>query len=85
VIALRGDYFGDVVNTASRLAGIARPSTVVVEESVKQIAADAFAFEQLPPIELKGLGAASVTYRLLEAEYDVPTPAGPGAPQAGSP
>jgi adenylate cyclase len=84
VIALRGDYFGDVVNTASRLAGIAGPSTVVVEESVRRIAADAFAFEQLPPTELKGLGAASLTYRLLEAEYDVPTPAGPEAPQAGS-
>ncbi len=85
VIALRGDYFGDVVNTASRLAGRAGPSTVVVEESVRRIAANAFAFERLPPTELKGLGASSVTYRLLGAEHDLPTPAGPGAPQAGSP
>ena len=40
VIALRGDYFGDVVNLASRLAGIARPSSVVVDDGVKRIAAD---------------------------------------------
>ena len=68
VIALRGDYFGDVVNLASRLAGIATPSTVVVDAGVKQIAADAFAFQQLPPTELKGLSRTPVAYRLLAAE-----------------
>ncbi len=65
VIALRGDYFGDVVNLASRLAGIATPSTVVVDDAVRQIAADTFAFQQLPPTELKGLGRTPVAYRLL--------------------
>ncbi len=70
VIALRGDYFGDVVNLASRLAGIARPSTIVVEGSVKRIAANGFAFEQLPPTDLKGLGRIPTAYRLLAAEHD---------------
>jgi adenylate cyclase len=65
VIALRGDYFGDVVNLASRLAGIAEPSSVVVEGSVREIAGDAFSFEELPPTELKGLGRTPVAYRLV--------------------
>ena len=68
VIALRGDYFGDVVNRASRLAGFARPSTVVADDSVKQVTADAFAFQLLPPTELKGLGRTPVAYRLLPLE-----------------
>jgi adenylate cyclase len=60
VISLRGDYFGDVVNLASRLAGFARPSTIVADDSVRQIAADTFAFRALPPTELKGLGRIPV-------------------------
>ena len=68
VIALRGDYFGDVVNLASRLAGIAEPSSVVVDDSVKQIAADAFTFHKLPPTQLKGLSRILVSYRLLPRE-----------------
>jgi adenylate cyclase len=67
VIALRGDYFGTVVNLASRLAGRARPSTVDVDESVRQVAGDAFAFRELPPAELKGVAGAPVVYRLLPA------------------
>ncbi len=67
-IALRGDYFGNVVNLASRLAGIAVPSTVVVDDGVRQIAADAFGFQQLPPTELKGLPQTPVAYRLLALE-----------------
>ncbi len=66
-IALRGDYFGDVVNLASRLAGIAEPSTVVVDDGVRRIAAEEFAFVQLPPIQLKGLSRSPVAHRLQPA------------------
>jgi adenylate cyclase len=70
VIALRGDYFGEVVNLASRLAGVAGPSSVLVDEHVKQIIAGVFACEELPPAELKGLGRNVVAYRLLALEAD---------------
>jgi adenylate cyclase len=70
VMALRGDYFGDVVNLASRLAALAGPSTVVVDDNVKQIAAETFVFQQLPATELKGLSRALVAHRLLPIERD---------------
>ena len=65
VMALRGDYFGEVVNLASRLAGVGHPSSATVDGAVRQLAGDAFDFTALPPTELKGLARPPAAYRLL--------------------
>jgi len=64
VMAVRGDYFGQVVNLASRLAGSAEPSTVTVDDTVRQSAEESFAFERLPAIELKGVDRTPTAFRL---------------------
>jgi adenylate cyclase len=48
VLAREGDYFGPVVNLASRIVGIARPATVVVSDVVHDALADDGAFEWRP-------------------------------------
>jgi adenylate cyclase len=65
VMALRGDYFGEVVNLASRLAGVGQPSSATVDDAVRQLAGGAFDFTALPPTELKGLARPPAAYRLL--------------------
>ncbi len=80
VVSLHGDYFGDVVNLASRLVGLADPSTVVVSDDVRRQVVDQLAapadgtegpvvddlrFEPLPPRLLKGFEEPTVAYRLV--------------------
>lgn len=67
VMALRGDYFGEVVNLASRLAGVGQPSSATVDGAVRELAGDAFDFAALPPTELKGLARPPAAFRLLAA------------------
>ena len=45
---------GDTVNVAARLQGAARPGSVTVGEPTYRAAREAFVFEELPPLELKG-------------------------------
>ena len=40
VLAREGDYYGPVVNLASRIVGVARPATVVVSDAVHDALAD---------------------------------------------
>jgi adenylate cyclase len=62
VLAHGGDYFGPVVNLASRIVGVARPSTVVVSEAVhEQLAARTdLTWRCLPPKWLKGIGRSTL-------------------------
>lgn len=55
VIALNGDYYGEVVNLAARLVTVAAPATVVASEELARLAGEDFTFAALPPSELKGL------------------------------
>jgi adenylate cyclase len=81
VVSLHGDYFGDVVNLASRLVGLAGPETVVVSDDVRRRVVDQLgqpaggdaghrtgddlSFEPLPPSTLKGFEVPTVAYRLV--------------------
>ena len=54
-----GDYYGQTVNVASRIADYARPGEVLVSQEVVDAAGDvAVSFAPVGPVELKGVGAA---------------------------
>jgi len=54
-----GDYFGQTVNLASRIAEYARPSEVLVSQAVVDAAPDAgVTFTEIGPVELKGVAGA---------------------------
>lgn len=61
-ISRQGDLFGPVVNLASRLVGIARPGTVLVDEPLAAHlrGLDEFSLRSLRTRDLKGLGETSV-------------------------
>lgn len=73
VITMHGDYYGDVVNLASRLVSAARPSSAVVSKSLRDAAPDAFDLSELPPLALKGIGKRVRAWRLRRPD---PRPAG---------
>lgn len=58
VLSREGDYFGPVVNLASRIVDVARPESVVASESLHdRLAPDPeFAWRRLPSKRLKGIG-----------------------------
>ena len=54
-----GDYYGQTVNVASRIADYARPGEVLVSQEVVDAAGDvAVSFAPVGPVELKGVGGA---------------------------
>lgn len=54
-----GDYYGQTVNVASRIADYARPGEVLVSQEVVDAAGDvAISFAPVGPVELKGVGGA---------------------------
>jgi adenylate cyclase len=60
VLFQEGDYFGQTVNLASRIAEYARPGEVLVTQQVVDASADAGAFRgasftEIGPVELKGV------------------------------
>ena len=60
VLPREGDYLGLTVNVAARIVSIARPATVVVSESVRDLLAGSgtedYVWRPLRPRTLKGLG-----------------------------
>jgi class 3 adenylate cyclase len=84
VLFQEGDYFGQTVNLASRIAEYARPGEVLVSQEVVDASADGEAvFSDIGPVELKGV--AGVVH--LHAAH---RPAGsanrpPAQPAGGSP
>jgi len=59
VIFQAGDYYGQTVNVASRIAEYARPGEVLVTEAVVEASAGAEVdFRDIGPVELKGVGEA---------------------------
>jgi adenylate cyclase len=56
VLFQEGDYFGQTVNLASRIAEYARPGEVLVTQEVVDASADVGAkFTEIGPVELKGI------------------------------
>jgi adenylate cyclase len=59
VIFQEGDYYGQTVNVASRIAAYARPGEVLVsQEVVDTSVGTAVAFREIGPVELKGVAGA---------------------------
>jgi len=59
VVFQEGDYFGQTVNVASRIAEYARPGEVLVSQAVVDAAAGApVAFTDIGEVELKGVAGA---------------------------
>ena len=61
VLGRDGDYYGPVVNLASRITGRARRGTVLVSEPLRTVlgADPAFAWRTLRPVRLRGIGDVS--------------------------
>ena len=59
VVFQEGDYYGQTVNVASRIAEYARPGEVLVSQEVVDAASGSdVAFREIGPVELKGVGGA---------------------------
>jgi adenylate cyclase len=59
VIFQEGDYYGQTVNLAARIADYARPGEVVVSQEVVDASDDAeIHFREIGPVELKGVTGA---------------------------
>lgn len=59
VVYQEGDYYGQTVNVASRIAEYARPGEVVVSQAVVDASEGASAsFTEIGPVELKGVAGA---------------------------
>jgi adenylate cyclase len=56
VLFQEGDYFGQTVNLAARIADYARPGEVLVSQAVVEASTDdRLAFAEIGPVELKGV------------------------------
>ena len=70
VIFQEGDYYGQTVNVASRIAEYARPGEVVVSQAVVDASGEAgVSFTEIGPVELKGVAGAM----RLHAAHRTPT------------
>jgi adenylate cyclase len=68
VVFRDGDYFGRAVNTASRITDYARPSEVLVSETVAESGLTAGSlFEDLGVVELKGIPEPVRLFRAVRA------------------
>ena len=64
VIFQEGDYYGQTVNVASRIADYARPGEVLVSQEVVDASGGAeVAFREIGPVELKGVAGADAPAR----------------------
>jgi adenylate cyclase len=60
VLFQEGDYFGQTVNLAARIADYARPGEVLVSQAVVEAAGEVpAAFSEIGPVELKGVSEAT--------------------------
>ncbi len=64
VLTRDGDYYGRVVNAASRLVELADPGGVVVSDGVRDLLGDTFSLEALPPTRGKGYDEPVQAFRL---------------------
>ena len=63
-VSRAGDWFGHTVNLASRIADIARPSTVVGDTALREATSDAFLWTRLPRRHLRGIAGRVELHRL---------------------
>jgi adenylate cyclase len=62
VVTREGDYFGPVVNLASRLVEIAKPGSVIASDGVHASLDDdpAFAWKRLRPRRIRDIGRVEI-------------------------
>ncbi len=58
-----GDYYGNSVNLASRVTGVARPGSVLCTREIRDGAADAFSWSAAGRHKLKGVSGPTPLYR----------------------
>jgi len=58
-----GDYYGNSVNLASRVTGVARPGTVLCTREIRDAARDAFHWSSAGRHKLKGVAGPTALYR----------------------
>jgi len=63
---------GNAVNRAARLASKASGGLILVDAATRALAGPGFAFEELPPVELKGFPEPTVPYRLTGLDPTAP-------------
>lgn len=69
VLPQSGDYYGRTVNLASRVSGVARPGSVVVDEAVREAAGEGFAYTFIGERRLKGVDSK---VKLFRARFSQP-------------
>ncbi len=74
---------GDAVNVAARLQQAAEPGEIFVGPTTRRLAAEAFDFAPLPPLELKGKPEPVEAWRLARALPQRPRVRGGEAPLVG--
>jgi adenylate cyclase len=67
-LAQTGDYYGRPVNLASRITGIAKPGSVVVDRDAKNAAPDAFDYSFAGERRLKGFESRTKLYRVRHSD-----------------
>jgi adenylate cyclase len=66
VVFRDGDYFGRTVNIAARIAGRAGPNEVLVSQDVVDLAGgDGLQYEEVGPVQLKGIARPVVLHRAV--------------------
>jgi adenylate cyclase len=67
-----GDYYGNSVNLASRVTGVARPGTVLCTQEVRDATEDEFNWSSAGKHRLKGVSGPTPLYRARPASHDDP-------------
>jgi adenylate cyclase len=63
-----GDYFGNSVNLASRVTGVARPGSVLCTREIRDAARDAFHWSAAGRHKLKGVSGPTTLYRARHSD-----------------
>ncbi len=66
-IAQSGDYYGSCVNRASRITGIARPGSVLVDEATKETVGEGYDYSYAGERRLKGFDSPYKLFRARRA------------------
>lgn len=78
VVAHEGDYYGPVVNLASRIVELARPASVLTSEAVHEMLRDdgAFRFDRLRSRRIRDIGRVEVWLLERAPASELPAPTG---------
>jgi adenylate cyclase len=65
-----GDYYGNAVNLASRVTGVARPGSVLCTQEVRDAAPEDFEWSRAGRYRLKGVSGPTPLYRARPSQED---------------